>query len=264
MADEKAEAPEKAEKQPTPEKAERQQKPTEAKTSKQQKSTIVVSGRGLGEKRTAVKIGRVQRPIPASTLALIIALAALQLVRNPYIQYFFRDIWYSANVGLAGAVGQKTSGGSPPPPPSADLGTELRAFLWWVIAAVIVLAIADEVPYLVNGFLILIMVGLVITHSSDYLPLLMMPHAFSSGNQSQQQQQSLADYNASHPGYMPATGTTPGGIPGVQGTGKDGTINADPAPKGGWGIQGVQGTGKPGTMNADPAPSGGWWWQQKK
>lgn len=62
----------------------------------------------------------------------------------------------------------------------------------------------------------------------------------------------LAAYNAANPGYMPATGLTPGGIAGVAGTGQPGTVNASPAPKAGWS------SGVAGPVNASPAPKGGW------
>jgi hypothetical protein len=104
-----------------------------------------------------------------TALFLLILLLALEIVRSPQVRTVFTSFGAGASSNL-GAVAHGTANAQSAIPP-----LDWHLLLYWGIAALLVLALADVAPTVVTAILILIIAEELLVHWSAYTSLIQVP-----------------------------------------------------------------------------------------
>lgn len=102
---------------------------------------------------------------------LIVLLVALAVARDKNVRNFFAQAGSRANLSLGAAA----SGTPVAATKSADVTLDWHRLIYWGIAAVLLIALAEPFPQLTQMLLVLIIFEELLTHWKEYAPLLNMP-----------------------------------------------------------------------------------------
>ncbi len=101
------------------------------------------------------------------TIFLVSILLGLAVVRSQPTKDFFKNAFANASGALSGQA--PATGKSP------TVTLDWHLFIYWGIAALLLIALSDAAPTFVTMFLILIIIEELLVHWKEYAPLLKLP-----------------------------------------------------------------------------------------
>lgn len=112
---------------------------------------------------------RKSSPEQLRSLVLMLIILALASARSETVQQFFASSIQNINGALSNTVQGKTN------QPTANSTLDWHLFLYWFVAAIIVVLLSDVLPTITTGILVLIIVEQLLVHWQTYAKLLQMP-----------------------------------------------------------------------------------------